>query len=44
MMKVNVGGRTVKVLRQWEKDMLLAAGIALGAALWIAGYLGSWIG
>ena len=42
MIKVKVGSRTVRILRQWEKDMLAAVAIAAVIMLWITGTLGAW--
>ena len=42
-MKVKLGGRSVKVLRQWERDAILVLVVGLAAALWITGNLGSWL-
>lgn len=44
MMKVKVENRSVKVLRQWEKDAILVVVLGLLGGLWITGYLGAWIG
>lgn len=43
MMKVKVGKRYVKVLRQWEKDAIFVTVVGILGGLWISGYLGAWI-
>ena len=31
------------VIRQWDKDALLVVVVGLLGALWITGYLGTWV-